>query len=232
MIPILSEDDSLIVCVKPAGLLAEDGDDPSEYLPAALRRQTQTDALFTVHRLDRVVGGVMVYAKTKSAATAFGRQIQQTDMFKKEYLAVISGVPAQRSAVWEDLLFADKRAGKAYVADSMRAGVKQARLSYQVIDSVCTQIGSPLSLVKVNLYTGRFHQIRVQFASRGFPIAGDGKYGSRCKCPQLALFSAQLSFQHPVEKKQRTFSALPVQISPWTYFDSSLLNITETKGNG
>lgn len=193
MLKILYRDDGIVVCVKPVGVDSQTG------VAEALG-----EPLFCVHRLDRNVGGVMVYARTKQAAAALSRAVQDGSM-QKEYLAMVHGVPPE-AGEWEDLLFKDSAKNKVFVVGRQRAGVKQARLTF-----VRLRAGEE-SLVRVRLQTGRTHQIRVQFASRGFPLVGDRKYGARDDCPAPMLFSCCLRF--PWKGQERVFSAQPEWESP------------------
>ena len=189
---ILYSDKALVVCVKPVGMDAE------HQVPACLQAQLGGE-IYTLHRLDQNVGGVMVYARTKALAADLSRQIQENEMIK-EYVALVHGTPPEEGD-WEDLLFKDSRKNKVFVVDRKRAGVKSARLAYK------RQTASERSLVLVRLYTGRSHQIRVQFASRGFPLVGDHKYGSKAEETAPMLFSCRLTFFYQGE--QRSFAALP-----------------------
>jgi 23S rRNA pseudouridine1911/1915/1917 synthase len=166
--------------------------------------------IYPVHRLDREVGGVMVYARTRDAAAALSQSIQ-AGVVKKEYLAVVLGVPEQESGILEDLLLHDTRKNKSYVVKRMRGGVRKARLSYQVLE---TKEGR--SLVQVRLFTGRTHQIRVQFASRQLPLQGDGRYGGGSGT--IALWSVRLTFPHPKTKKQCVFQLLPDSLGEFQTF--------------
>ena len=199
MIPILHEDSFLAVCLKPPGLLSQDG--PGGSLPEALRQQLHSE-IYPVHRLDREAGGVMVYAKTGRAAAALSRAIREGS-FQKEYLCVVSGCPAQPSGTYRDLLLHDRTRNKSFVVSRPRGGVREAVLGYTVLDS-----RDGLSLVRVTLHTGRTHQIRVQFASRGTPLAGDRKYGGG-SAAVLALWSARVAFPHPADGKRAVFQAAP-----------------------
>ena len=178
---ILYSDNDIIVCVKPVGLDAE------HELPAALE-ELLGGTVYTVHRLDRAVGGVMVYARTKSSASALSRAIQDGTMIK-EYAAVVHGTPPDIGD-WEDLLFKDSRKNKVFVVKRERRGVKKARLTFERLTH------GERSLVHIRLYTGRTHQIRVQFASRGFPLVGDRKYGAKDDVAAPMLFSRKLTFPH------------------------------------
>ena len=210
MIEVLHKDGQVIVCIKPVGVVSEDGG-----LPDALRSQEGGEA-FCVHRLDTVVGGVMVYARTKQAAARLSRDIA-ADKLRKEYLAVVEGRLEQSEGVLEDLLLKDGSKGKSFVVGRMRKGVKAAKLSYKVLQTAETDSGV-YSLVWVKLHTGRFHQIRVQFASRKHPLVGDGKYGSKCNRCKVALWAWQLTFPHPKTGKTVQFSALPPNQFPWNLF--------------
>lgn len=191
-IKILYEDNELVVCVKQAGLVSEAGAKNSlpDMLASQLSEQGRTTPLFAVHRLDREAGGVMVYAKTAACAAHLSRQMTEGG-FNKRYMAVLCGVPEAREGTLEDLLYHDRQKNKTYVVKRQRRGVKSARLSYSVLDEMTGR-----SLVDVKLYTGRTHQIRVQFASRRLPLLGDAKYGGD-KQATVALWSYKLSFLHP-----------------------------------
>ena len=198
MIPLLYEDKDFLVCLKAPGLLSQDS--PESNLPSLLRAQCGCE-IYPVHRLDREAGGVMVYAKNQRTATAFSTAIQRRQ-WEKQYLCVTRGVPAQPEGTYTDLLFHDKTRNKTFVVQRMRSGVKEASLSYRLINS-----NGQHALVLVTLHTGRTHQIRVQFASRKTPLCGDRKYGGGPG--ELALWSCYLSFRHPTSGKQLAFSQLP-----------------------
>ena len=189
---ILYSDDRLIVCIKPVGLDAE------HEMPQALQDQFGGD-IFTLHRLDQNVGGVMVYARTKQTAAQFSKLIQEGQLIK-EYVALVHGEPPE-AGDWEDLLFKDSRKNKVFVVDRQRTGVKIARLTYQRLTA------GERTLVRIRLYTGRSHQIRVQFASRGYPLVGDRKYGAKDGEKAPRLFSCCLRF--PYNKQECVFEKLP-----------------------
>ena len=176
---ILYSDPSLAICIKPVGL------DTESEVPAALREALGGE-VFPIHRLDKNVGGVMVYARTKQAAAALSKAVQEGTMVK-EYVAMVHGTPPE-TGDWEDLLFKDSRKNKVFVVKKQRSGVKPARLEFNRLSAGET------SLVRVRLHTGRSHQIRVQFSSRGFPLVGDHKYGSRDKRTAPLLFSCRITF--------------------------------------
>lgn len=190
---ILYSDAHLAVCIKPVGLDAE------KEVPAALQAALGGE-IYTVHRLDQNVGGVMVYGRTKTAAAALSRAIQDGSMVK-EYVAQVHGMPPE-TGDWEDLLWKDAKKNKVFVVKRMRGGVKKARLEFCRLDTE-----GDMSLVRIRLHTGRSHQIRIQFASRGFPLLGDHKYGSRSTLAVPRLFSCAVSF--PWRGKELRFEALP-----------------------
>ena len=189
---ILYSDREIAVCVKPVGL------DSESAVPAELKKALGGE-IYTVHRLDKNVGGVMVYARTKSAAAALSKCIQEGTMVK-EYVAMVHGTPPE-SGDWEDLLWKDSKKNKVFVVKRMRGGVKKARLEFVRLTA------GEESLVRILLHTGRSHQIRVQFASRGYPLVGDHKYGARDSSPAPMLFSCKLSF--PYRGKPFQFEAKP-----------------------
>ena len=185
---ILYQDSDIIVCIKPVGM------DSEHEVPQALGGE-----IYTLHRLDKNVGGVMVYARAKAAAAALSKAVQDGAMVK-EYVDMVHGAPPENGD-WEDWLFKDSRKNKVFVVKKQRAGVKKARLTYRAL-----RVGEE-SLVRIRLYTGRSHQIRVQFASRGYPLVGDHKYGSRDEKTAPMLFSCCLRF--PYKGKEVCFEALP-----------------------
>ena len=211
IIELIYEDESVLICVKPVGILSQS--DGEEDMPALLRRQFGGD-VYPIHRLDRNVGGMMVFARTAKAAASLSAQIQNGG-FVKRYLAVVGGIPEPASGEMSDLLFKDSRSGRSFVVDRPRKGVKEARLAYRTIDSA-----EGKALVLVRLYTGRTHQIRVQFASRKMPLLGDGKYGSRDKACSIALWSHRVTFSHPSTGNKVDFCSLPPWNEyPWDAFD-------------
>lgn len=192
---ILYSDGGIAVCVKPVGL------DSEQEVPRALKEQLGGE-IFPVHRLDKNVGGVMVYARTRKAAAELSRAVQEGTMVK-EYVALVHGLPPEQGD-WEDLLWKDARQNKVFVVKRVRGGVKKARLEF-----TCLERREDTSLVRIRLHTGRSHQIRVQFASRGFPLVGDYKYGARDTAPAPMLFSCKITL--PWKGQTRCWEFLP----PW-----------------
>ena len=189
---ILYSDRSLAVCIKPVGL------DSEAEVPAALKEQLGGE-IFPIHRLDKNVGGVMVYARTKHAAAALSKTVQDGQMIK-EYVAMVHGTPPE-TGDWEDLLWKDARKNKVFVVKRERKGVKKARLEFT------RQTDSDPCIVHIRLHTGRSHQIRVQFSSRGFPLVGDHKYGSRDERTEPMLYSCRITF--PWNGESKSFESLP-----------------------
>ena len=188
----LYTDPDIAVCIKPVG------QDSEKDVPAAIREALDGE-VFPIHRLDKNVGGVMVYARTKKAAAALSKAVQEGTMVK-EYVALVHGTPPE-CGDWTDLLFKDSSKNKVFVVKKERKGVKQARLEFKRLRE------GESSLVRIRLHTGRSHQIRVQFSSRGFPLVGDHKYGSRDEATAPMLFSCCLRFPH--RGQIMTFEALP-----------------------
>ena len=201
-ISVLFEDAHIIVVEKPPLLVCE-STAKKDGLADLLEERTG-GYIGTVHRLDRGVGGVMVYAKTPTAAAKLSAAVQAREL-RKEYLAVVHGAPIPESGEMRDLLFHDRRQNKTFVVERQRAGVKEALLEYDTVDHLTTARGEECSLVHVLLHTGRTHQIRVQFASRGHTLLGDGKYGARGDNRPIALFATRLAFLHPVTRKKMQF---------------------------
>lgn len=197
---ILFEDEDVIVAIKERGLLSEENSKPN--MVTLLKEHTKGE-IFPVHRLDKDVGGVMVYAKTKKAASELSKQAGDRTM-EKTYLAVLHGAPEEKSGILEDLLFFDKRKNKSFTVKKERKGVKKALLSYNVLNEK-----AELSLVEVKLMTGRTHQIRVQFASRKMPLVGDRRYGAKDDSKIIALWSKEISFIHPAKGERMSFQNLP-----------------------
>ncbi len=193
-------DEQIVVCEKPLGTLSEG--EGAECLPALLRKKLGGE-IYPVHRLDRDTTGLMVFARTSRAAAKLSAQITASTL-KKEYLALLSGIPAEPSARLSDLLFYDRQKGKSFVVTKERKGVKRAELTYELLAT-----DGERSLVSVNLLTGRTHQIRVQFASRKLPLVGDRRYGAPADGSSIALHSYHLRFAHPTGGREMEFFSAP-----------------------
>ena len=203
-------DPDILVCVKPARVLSTD--EPGG-LPELLREALGDPGadIRTVHRLDRVVSGLMVLARNAKAASELSRQIRDGE-FEKEYLAVVHGTPEEKGTL-RDLLGRDKARRMTFVAEAPAKGVQEAVLHYQWLIA-----GEGLSKVRIQLETGRTHQIRVQFSSRGFPLVGERKYAELGDPCEIALWSYRLAFTHPITGKPVEFIREPVESFPWTAF--------------
>ena len=208
---IIYQDKRILVAVKPAGVLSTD--EPGG-MPELLRQELGDEkaCVRTVHRLDQNVSGLMVFARSREASRILSAQMQERQ-FHKEYLAVVHGVPSEKSGIFTDLLLRRKEERKTYVVSVPQKGAQEAILDYDLLDS-----REGLSLVKIQLHTGRTHQIRVQFSSRGLPLAGDKKYGIEDECENIALWSHRLCFSHPETGEKMDFSLLPPKTQPWTAF--------------
>ncbi|MBS5671245.1 MAG: RluA family pseudouridine synthase [Oscillospiraceae bacterium] len=205
------QDSSILVCVKPAGVLSTDEPGGMPELARAALGEPQ-GCVRTVHRLDRVVSGLMVLARTPEAASQLSRQIRE-QRFEKEYLAVLHGCPQAPEGALRDLLRRDKAERKTYVTEVPGKDVQEAILSYRLLGSC-----NGLSQVHIRLQTGRTHQIRAQFSARGLPLVGDRKYSLLDDGCPIALWSHCLRFCHPVSGKPMTFRLEPPPIFPWTLF--------------
>lgn len=221
-INIIYEDNHLLIVEKPVNILTQSDETGDTDLLTLLKEDLKTRYnkpgnvfLGLVHRLDRPVGGVMVFAKTSKAASRLSEQIR-TRTFKKTYLAVVNGTPQPLKGRLEDYLVKDKSTNTVYVAPETNKESKEAVLDYEVV-----VVSGCLSLVKINLLTGRPHQIRVQFSSAGYPLYGDQKYGSSVNRPgeQIALWSEEISFKHPISKEDLIFKSHPPMDYPWNLFN-------------
>lgn len=208
---ILYRDNRIVVCLKPAGVLSTD--EPGG-MPSLLAAELGTERrVRSVHRLDRVVGGVMVYALSRRAASLLSEQVRAGG-FDKRYLAVIHSRPEPACGSFRDLLLRDKSERRTYVVDSPRPGAQEAVLNYETLASA-----DGLSLVRIGLVTGRTHQIRAQFSSRGLPLVGDKKYSPHPEESATALWSHRLRFTHPDTGCIVEFSAPPpLEEYPWSLF--------------
>lgn len=202
-------DDDILVCLKPARVLSTDEPGGVPDLAREALGDKSADVR-TVHRLDRVVSGLMVLAHNANAASELSRQIRE-DEFQKEYLAVVHGRPAENTGTLRDLLGRDKARKMTYVAQEPAKGVQEAVLDYQVLNTA-----SGMSRVQIRLHTGRTHQIRVQFASRGMPLVGERKYSELNDPCEIALWSYRIGFTHPKTGERMEFTQEPPDVFPWT----------------
>lgn len=204
---VLYEDNHIIVVVKDINILSQKDNTNDidmltiikEYLKEKYHKPGNV-YLGLVHRLDRVVGGVMVFAKTSKAASRLSNEIRLNNVHKT-YLAIVHGHPANKGTFVDYL----KKMDDFNTIVSTKTDGKYAELSYELVEYQKTH---DISLVKVFLKTGRHHQIRVQFQSRGYPLVGDNRYGHD-KVKEICLFAYQLSFKHPVKNELMTFTAYP-----------------------
>ena len=227
MLEILYEDQDIIVVVKPSGVESQAARKFQPDMISAIKKHLVINKLCTpgkepyvavIHRLDNPVSGIMVYAKTKKAAAVLSEQVQKQDI-EKTYMAVLCGKPVHNVDNYVDYLVKSVDENTSHVVEKGISGAKRAELSYEVVETV--QMHEPaqgqkesleLTLVKIRLLTGRHHQIRVQFASRGTPLYGDRRYQPEIVCGEqhgLALCAVSLAFQHPVTKKRMSFSIKP-----------------------
>lgn len=204
---IIYKDEAVLVCIKPAGVLSTD--EPGG-LPELVRNELGDEKadVRTVHRLDRAVSGLMVLARGAKAASELSRQIRDGE-FEKEYLAVVHGATEDKAEL-RDLLLRNKARKMTFVVTEPEKGVQEALLDYETLER-----RAGLSKVKIHLHTGRTHQIRVQFSSRGFPLVGERKYCEPVdECP-LALWSHMIGFTHPRTGERMRFEKEPPAVWPW-----------------
>lgn len=206
---LIYTDAHIIVCVKPAGALSTDEPGGVPEL-ARLALGDPKAQVRTVHRLDRVVSGLMVLARDAETASELSRQVRDRE-FEKEYLAVLHGCPAEAEGTLVDLLLRDKRECKTYVVQEPAKGVQEAILDYRVLSA-----GDTFSKVAITLRTGRTHQIRCQFSSRGWPLVGDRKYSRNEDGCDIALWSHRVAFRHPATGQWMDFRLDPPAQYPWT----------------
>ena len=208
---ILFQDSDIIVCIKPTRVLSTD--EPGG-MPELVRQALGDEHadVRTVHRLDRVVSGLMVLARNPKAASNLSAQIREGH-FGKDYFAVVHGDSLPSTGTLTDLLYRDKARRMTFVAQAPGKGVQEAVLHYRVRASA-----QGLCFVQVELVTGRTHQIRVQFSSRGYPLVGERKYATLKDDCDIALWSCRLSFNHPTSGEKMEFSALPPAVYPWSCF--------------
>ena len=223
---VLYQDSSVAVCVKPSGMLSQ-ADEKGEKGLKELLEDDLKKTVYLIHRLDRPVSGVMVFALDTKAAGKLSAEVADHSRFVKEYMTVVSGRPSEDNAILRDYLFRDRFSGKTFAVDSPRKGAKDAELEYWRLDTVNHGENGEISLIRVRLHTGRTHQIRVQFASRKHPVAGDGKYGSRIKSEGIALHSYKLGFHHPKTAKFLEFTASPKDEPIFNLFAKELFDDSE-----
>lgn len=218
---VLYEDNHILVVEKPCNMPVQGDSSGDLNLLTSLKSYIKDKYnkpgnvyLGLVHRLDRPVGGIMVFARTSKAAERLSKDIVNNEV-DKYYLAVVCGILNEKNGTMEDYLLKDEKTNTTRVDSSG----KYAKLEYEVLNEV-----DGLSLVKVHLITGRSHQIRVQFASRNLPLWGDNKYNKKASSgKQIALWSHELSFNHPITKERLTFKSLPKNEYPWNLFMKNVL---------
>lgn len=206
---LIYQDRDIVVCVKPPRVLSTD--EPGGVPDLVREALGDPNAnVRTVHRLDRTVSGLMVLARRSKAASELSRQIREGE-FQKEYVAVIHGSPEKDRAELRDLLLRNKQERKTYIVQEPAKDVQEAVLEYQVLNRT-----EDLTRVRIQLHTGRTHQIRAQFSGRGFPLVGDRKYGTMEDDCEIALWSYRLAFKHPYSGKPMEFILEPPEIYPWS----------------
>lgn len=206
---LLYVDEDILVCIKPARVLSTDEPGGVPELARKALGDGKADVR-TVHRLDRVVSGLMVLARNAKAASELSRQIRENE-FQKEYLAVVHGAPPEESGTLRDLLGRDKARKMTFVAPEPAKGVQEAVLDYRVLNRA-----EKMCRVRIRLHTGRTHQIRVQFASRNLPLVGERKYSERNDPCEIALWSYRLGFVHPGTGEKMEFTHEPPMVFPWS----------------
>src|SRR5690625_1156135 len=223
-ISILYEDNHLLVVEKPVNIPVQEDKSGDEDFLSILKddikiRYNKPGNVYLglVHRLDRPVGGVMVFAKTSKAASRLSDVIRRNKLDRK-YLGVVRGVPQKKEGKLEHYLYKDSKKNKVHAVSAKHKGAKKSALEYQTIGSA-----EQLSLLSVQLHTGRSHQIRVQLATMGCPLYGDQKYGQHVNRPgqQIALWAHSLSFPHPTTKEVMTFTSSPPNDYPWMLFEQT-----------
>ena len=210
MLKVLYEDNHIIVVIKPYNIPSQSDKtndiDMLSLVKEYIKEKYQKPGnvyVGLVHRLDRPVGGIMVFAKTSKAASRLSESIRNKS-FSKTYLAVVNGKFEKQNGILENYLWKDEALNMSKVVSKDKKGAKLARLTYEVLAAK-----NDLSLVKINLETGRHHQIRVQFSNAGHSLYGDQKYGKDSMGKQIALWAYRLEFKHPVKDEIMKFEALP-----------------------
>ena len=222
MIKVLYEDNHLLVVEKPVNILSQ-GDDTNDKDMVNLLKQYVKEKynkpgnvyIGLVHRLDRTVGGAMVFAKTSKAASRLSEQVRNKT-FKKTYRAVIHGTMDKKESILKDYLYKNKKTNMVSVVNKNHKEAKNAELSYETLDKK-----NGFSLVEIDLKTGRSHQIRVQFASRKHPLFGDQRYGQDVNKvgQQISLWSYKIEIDHPTTKEKMEFVCEPPKEYPWDLFN-------------
>ncbi len=226
MLKVIYEDNHILVVEKPCNVPSQSDDTGDKdmiticksYLKEKYKKEGNV-YLGLVHRLDRPVGGVMVFAKTSKAASRLSESVRSKE-FNKSYLAVVENNSLPNNNVLEDYMIKNEALNKSTVCSKEKRGAKFAKLSYKIIDNKTIK-DKEYSLVEIELETGRHHQIRVQFSSRNCPLYGDQRYGKGPKGEQIALWAYKLSFKHPVKDEIMEFKCLPNKVGIWKYFDIS-----------
>lgn len=227
-VKIIYEDNHLLAAVKPQNMLSQADNTGDADILTVLKEYIKEKYnkpgnvyLGLVHRLDRPVGGVMIFARTSKAASRLSEQIRVRD-FDKTYLAVVKGRFGQKSGTLENYLVKDEKTNIVSVSGADANGAKKALLDYEVLEEE-----GDLALVRIKLHTGRSHQIRVQFSANGHPLYGDRKYGDEKKeqGEHIALWSAGITCNHPVTKEEMKFSCDPPEEYPWKIFKKSIINV-------
>ncbi|NLJ83998.1 MAG: RNA pseudouridine synthase [Halanaerobiaceae bacterium] len=221
-IPVIFEDNHLLAVIKPPNILSQGDNSGDKDMLSILKEKIKTRDnkpgnvyLGLLHRLDRPVGGVMVFAKTSKSASRLSAQIRERE-FKKGYLAVVHGVPEKKKDILENYLLKNRKTNTVSVVDKGTEGAQKAVLDYEVLD-----YSDGYSLLKVNLHTGRPHQIRVQLAAIGYPLYGDQRYGYRVnkKGQQIALWSHTITCKHPIFNAELSFISYPAKRGIWSKFE-------------
>jgi len=224
---IAYEDNHIIVVVKPQNIPTQEDDSKDKDLLTMVKeyikvKENKPGNVYVglVHRLDRPTGGVMVFAKTSKAASRLTEQMQSGD-FHKRYLAVINGKPREKRGKLVNYLLKNARTNTVQVVPELTTNAKRAELTYEIIDEK-----EKVSLARIDLHTGRSHQIRVQMKNIGCPVYGDVKYGGDilAKGHNLALWAYELKFIHPTTKENMTFKVYPPEdITPWQVFNLNIV---------
>ena len=228
MLNVIYEDNHVLVVEKPCNVPSQEDETKDvdmitlckNYLKEKYNKPGNV-YIGLVHRLDRPVGGIMVFAKTSKAASRLSESIRIKD-FNKFYLAVVENNGLKEEDILEDYMYKNETLNKSMVCSKEKKGAKEAKLKYKIIDTKKLE-NKKYSIIYIELYTGRHHQIRVQFSSRKCPLYGDQKYGNGPKGQQIALWSYKLSFKHPTKDEVMTFTILPdTSKGVWSLFDKSI----------